>query len=236
MAILSDVRCDNFPLVSCFVMLIIIFVIFYTFFTSSISDPSQCWLWWLWQIWSVLASWRLRKRDYDFHAFSCFLIRDDNICRRSSRHGWEKEEMVTLFICSIYDPCWEVSWPKITRKCVNRLNSLVKNAQIKTRWQKYRKWPNQGWGREEMVEEIPSSRAKKSNMLLLENLTLNKEMFSEHQYSVNLFPPPPLAREWRSWTLTFYMNDPFFSCVTIHDALTPILLFLAPITDTMIES
>ena len=71
-----------------------------------------------------------------------------------------------------------------------------------TKMQKKR--PNQGWGREEMAVEIPSSRARESNMLLLENLALNKEMFSEHQYSVNLSPPPPLAREWRSWTLHFH--------------------------------
>ena len=71
-----------------------------------------------------------------------------------------------------------------------------------------------------MAVEIPSSRARESNMLLLENLALNKEMFSEHQYSVNLSPPPPLAREWGSWTLHFH--NPFFSCVTIQDALAPI--------------
>ena len=32
-----------------------------------------------------------------------------------------------------------------------------------------------------MAVEIPSSRARESNMLLLENLALNKEMFSEQQ-------------------------------------------------------
>ena len=71
-----------------------------------------------------------------------------------------------------------------------------------TKMQKKR--PNQGWGREEMAVEIPSRRARESNMLFQENLALNKEMFSEHPYSVNLSPPPPLAREWRSWTLHFH--------------------------------